>query len=80
MITIASALIIIKAGWHNPYLCAGYRLMSTRRRQAPFGVVVASTAEGSGKIIALIALEDVTAEEGSNRFYSVRMRCTLRVC
>jgi hypothetical protein len=50
------------------------------RRQAPFSVVVASTAEGSGKISALIAPEDGTVEECGDGFYSVRMWCTLRVC
>jgi hypothetical protein len=43
-------------------------------------VVVVSTTDRSDKISALIAPEDGTVEEGSDRFYSVRMRCTLRVC
>ena len=61
-------------------LGAGYRLMDAHRRLALSGVMVASTAEGSGKISALIAPYDGTAEEGGDGFYSMRMQCTLGVC
>ncbi|XP_044432224.1 putative ripening-related protein 4 [Triticum aestivum] len=51
--------------------------MDVRKRQALFGVMVASTAEGSGKISALIAPEDA-ADKGGHGFYSMHTRCTLR--
>lgn len=54
--------------------------MGANIRQALFGVLVASTTEGSGKISALISPEDDNVEEGGERFYSVRMRLTLRAC
>ena len=41
--------------------------------------MIVSTAKGSDNISALIALEDGTAEEGDDGFYSMRMRCMLRV-
>ena len=53
--------------------------MDARRRRALFVVVVALTAEGSGKITALIAVEDETVEDGGG-FYNVPMCCMPRVC
>lgn len=61
-------------------LDAGYRSMGACRRQALFSIAVASTAEGSNKISALIDPKDGTAKEGGGRFYSMCMWCTLRVC
>ena len=59
-------------------LGAGYHLMGARRRLALPGVVVASTTKGSGKISALTAPEYGTTKEGG-KFYSMRVRCTVRV-
>lgn len=42
-------------------------------------IMVASMAEGSGKVNALITPEDGMTKDGSDRFYNVHMRCTLRV-
>jgi hypothetical protein len=46
----------------------GSGLMGARRMVAMSGVVVASTAEGPGKVNALIPPEDGTAEDGSGEF------------
>ena len=59
-------------------LGGGYRSMGLCRRHALVGVLLASMAEGSAKIDALITPEDGIVEEGSDGFYSVRMRCMLR--
>lgn len=53
--------------------------MRARRRLALYGVVVASTAEGSAKISASIISEDGTAKHDGDGFHNVRMWCMLRV-
>ena len=61
-------------------LDAGYRSMGACRRHVLFGIVTASTTEGSNKTSALIDPKDGTVEEGGDEFYSMRMWCTLKVC
>lgn len=55
-------------GMVQPDLNTGHRLMGVRRRVALSGILVASTAKGSGKINALITPEDGTAEDGGGGF------------